>query len=314
MIAIIGVLIALLLPAVQAAREAARRSQCNNNLKQIALALHNHEGAYNYLPAGSGYVVRPGTLWTLAVLPYMEQGNLIANLDLGKYMDVAPNYAVVQNLVLPGFICPSDPQAQDPILSNRRQGSGSRNPLVCQGLWYTGSMGPTLPDFCAFDLSPKACMGAGFGTEYPVPPFQAKYLSVSKCFQDPSSTPCPDSSPCVGVICRSVRPVAFREVIDGLSSTFMVGETLPGHWVWNCLFCDNFPVSSTQIPINALTESDGGIARDYWRTSGFKSMHPGGADFAMADGSVRFVRDSIDSFVYNALGSRAAGEPVSPQD
>jgi len=309
-IAIIGVLIGLLLPAVQAAREAARRSQCKNNLKQIGLALHNYESALNYIPPGSGYAVQPGTLWTLALLPYMEQGNLIGNLDLRKYMDEAPNYAIVQKLVLPGFICPSDPQAQDPILSDRRQGSGSRNPLVCQGLWYTGSMGPTIPDYCGWGTSPNVCMGAGFGTEYPTPQFSGKYLSVSPCFQGAPGNACPDSGPCVGLICRSIRPIAFREVTDGLSNTFMVGETLPGQWVWNCLFCDNYPVSSTHIPINLTMENDGGIPRDYWRTSGFKSMHPGGVDFVMADGSVRFVSATVDYLVYNALGSRAAGESV----
>jgi prepilin-type N-terminal cleavage/methylation domain-containing protein/prepilin-type processing-associated H-X9-DG protein len=308
-IAIIGILIALLLPAVQAAREAARRTQCKNNLKQIGLGLHNYENAQGAVPPGSGYLVQPGTLWIGSVLPYMEQGNLIARLDLNKFFDTGPNYVVVQSLILPGFICPSDPVASDPILPNRRiaPGSGQHNPPICQGLWYTGSMGPTLPDFCHFDTNPKVCMGSGFGTEYLTPPLTG---SPSACF---SSARCPDNSACVGMFCRSVKAIQFRQVTDGLSNTIMVGETLPGDWTYNCLFCENFPVSSTQIPLNTML-NDGGHFADYWLTSGFKSKHPGGANLLMGDGSVKFFQDVIDYYLYNALGSKAAGETVAVPD
>src|SRR5690606_15077730 len=155
------VLIALLLPAVQTARESARRTQCSNNLKQIGLGLHNYESTHKRLPGGSGYTVQPGT-WVIAALPFMEQGNLIGQLDLRKFPDEAPNVTILQTYVNPGFICPTDPKAQEPVLKNRRQGAGSHNPPTCQGLWYTGSMGPTIPDRCDFVLdqlrSREVCM------------------------------------------------------------------------------------------------------------------------------------------------------------
>ncbi len=95
---------------------------------------------------------------------------------------------------------------------------------------------------------------------------------------------------------------------DGLSSTFLAGETLPGDWIWNCILCDNFPVSSTHIPLNTLESAT--TAVNYWRISGFKSTHPGGANFVMGDGSVQFIQEAIDYYVYNRLGSRAGGESV----
>ncbi len=312
-IAIIGILIALLLPAVQAAREAGRRTHCKNNLKQIGLALHNYESTQGALPPGSGYLVQPGTLWTAAMMPYMELGTLTSQLDFRRYFDTAPNVAIVQKLILPGFICPSDPQSNDPILPNRRLANNQHNPPICQGLWYVGSMGPTIPDYCEWGTSPQVCMGTGFGTEYP-PPHSPGYGAPSPCFQRSQGVPCPDSNLCVGIFCRSFRQVELRKITDGLSNTFMVGETLPGHNTYNCLFCENFPVSSTHIPLNNMESDNGQWGFNYWRSSGFKSMHPGGANLMMCDGSVRFIQDQIDYELYNGLGSRAAGESVTVPD
>jgi prepilin-type N-terminal cleavage/methylation domain-containing protein/prepilin-type processing-associated H-X9-DG protein len=313
-IAIIGILIALLLPAVQAAREAARRTQCKNNLKQIGLALHNYENTNGSLPPGSGYIVQPGTLWTAAIMPYMELGTLTSQLDFRRYFNQAPNLAIVEKLSLPGFICPSDPQASDPILSNRRQASNQHNPPTCQGLWYVGSMGPTIPDVCDWGSAPQICMGTGFGTDYPTPPYSTSYGSPSPCFVHSRGLNCPDTSQCVGVLCRTYQQIAFRQVTDGLSNTIAVGETLPAHNTYNCLFCENFPVASTHIPLNTMESDNGqwGAAGQYWRTSGFKSEHPGGANLLLCDGSVTFALETIDHYLYNALGSRAAGEVVTP--
>jgi prepilin-type processing-associated H-X9-DG protein len=97
--------------------------------------------------------------------------------------------------------------------------------------------------------------------------------------------------------------VKFRTVTDGLSNTFMLGETLPTHWVWNCVFCDNFPVSSTHIPLNTMIQS--ATPTNFAQISGFKSMHPSGANMLMGDGSVRLVSETIDYLTFNILGSRA---------
>lgn len=88
----------------------------------------------------------------------------------------------------------------------------------------------------------------------------------------------------------------------------MVGETLPGHWVWNCAFCDNFPVSSTHIPLNTMESDPGPTSLSYARTSGFKSTHPGGAHMLMVDGSVHFVSENIDYYSWNMLGSHNMGD------
>lgn len=299
-IAIIGILVALLLPAVQAAREAARRTQCTNHLKQLGVALHNFEGARKSLPAGSGYArTEPKGNWLVAIAPYLEETAVFSRYDFAKYSDQTPNLELAATTVIATLICPSDPDAGQPILSNRRQGGGSHNPPVSQGLWYTGSMGPTIPDLCQFDAPTSStykftCQGCSFGTLYadgtPLTPCSAVQRSGS-------------TDTCAGLICRRHEGIKFKRVTDGLSNTLMLGETLPTHWVWNCVFCDNFPVSSTHIPLNTMISA--ATATNFAQTSGFKSLHAGGANFVMGDGSVRFLNETIDYVTYNVLGSRA---------
>ena len=319
-IAIIGVLVALLLPAIQAAREAARRAQCLNNMKQIALALHSFESSLKHLPGGSGWSA-PNTLdptarnrlWTIDVLPYMEQANVYDSLDLTRRMESAPNPARIAGIVVSGFICPSDPEASSPILDFRRVNNG--NPKISQGNWYPGSMGPTIPDRCDFDTVPQACMGANQGSLNPVTG------THSPCYK---TQQCPDNEACVGMLCRNPIGTKFRHVVDGLSQTYLIGESIPSHNIYNCLFCINIPVSSTQIPINVMDRDEdpsavyntaaGGL---YWRTGGFKSFHPGGVHMALSDASVSFVQEDIDYYVYNSMGSKAAeddgtGWPTEP--
>ena len=102
-------------------------------------------------------------------------------------------------------------------------------------------------------------------------------------------------------------PFCFADVRDGLSNTIMNGETLPGQCIFISAFADNFNVSPTTIPINTMV-SDRGQGDLWWETSGFKSLHPGGANFAMGDGSVHFFNESIDFPLYNALGMCADAE------
>lgn len=108
-IAIIGMLVALLLPAVQAAREAARRMQCSNNLKQIGLAFHNYHDTYNQIPPGRIYTFNygPAISWHARILPYMEQSPLYDQIDWYKYSQLT-NRQSVSNKVVPSYLCPSD--------------------------------------------------------------------------------------------------------------------------------------------------------------------------------------------------------------
>ena len=304
-IAIIGILVALLLPAIQAAREAARRTQCTNNLKQLGVALHNFEAAKKSLPAGSGYTrIDPKGNWVVAIAPYLEETAVFSRYDFNKYSNETPNLELAATTVIATLICPSDPDSSQPILDNRRQGAGSHNPIRAQGLWYTGSMGPTIPDLCDFDVPSSStykftCLGCSFGTLWPdgtpLTPCSAVYK--------------PGSNTCAGLICRRHEGIKFRNVSDGLSHTILVGETLPTHWVWNCVFCDNFPVSSTHIPLNTMLSSS--TPTNFSKISGFKSLHPGGANFVMGDGSVRFLNETIDYVTFNVIGSRANDDAVA---
>lgn len=302
-IAIIGVLVALLLPAIQAAREAARKTSCSNNLKQIGLGLINYESTNKTLPFGSGYITAPTGTWASAILPFIEEQNHYDLFNFNVYLDELDNREAVTTVV-DTYVCPSDntediPWANGPILGQRRnQLAGAHNPADCMGLWYPACMGPTEPDFCTFGADPVAspynptCQGCNFGTS-----------NGSRCQAY-------RGEPFAGLIARDVTSIPFRRVTDGLSNTIMAAETLPGHCVWNGAFMSNFPVASTHIPINTMI-SDGGVPQDYWLTSGYKSRHPGGANFAMADGSVHFVSETIDYLLYNALGTRAGGETAS---
>jgi prepilin-type processing-associated H-X9-DG protein len=92
----------------------------------------------------------------------------------------------------------------------------------------------------------------------------------------------------------------------------MAGETIPSHSAYNGAFCVNFPVSSTTIPLNTLRSDGGSGTSQLWRAaSGYKSLHPGGANFLMGDASVKFFPESIDYRLFNELGSRAGDEAAS---
>ncbi len=305
-IAIIGILIALLLPAVQAAREAARRMQCSNHLKQIGLAMHNYHSAVKTLPFGcanwDGVYVDPvtgarsyGATWPAMILPYIEQQALYNLFDFKKHMrDQDP---VALTTIIETFICPSDPASGSPVITSTCQ-AGSSNPGTKLGLWYPGSIGPTFMDygpFCPKAKNPWTCtdpdsycsQGCNFGSSGP-----------------------PGNS--VGMFGRWGRSFRFEDVTDGLSNTIMNGETLPKHCGWNGAYNSNFPVTGTSIPINTMEEKTD--CSDWYRTCGFKSKHPGGANFLLADGSVHFFAETIDFQVYNALGTRAGGELAKVPD
>jgi prepilin-type N-terminal cleavage/methylation domain-containing protein len=298
-IAIIGILVALLLPAIQAAREAARRAQCQNNLKQIALGLHEYHTAHGELPQATYYNEtghpRVGGLWTILIMPYIEEQNLHDRFNL-KVADpmIAPVNRLLIRTHISTFICPSDPAAQQPIMTGRSISHPGINPDEALGLWYPVSMGPTSTDTCVFCPFPKnsptapdsyCCQGWNYGTRNP-------------------------ENNSVGMFGRFPAGFKFSQVTDGLSSTFMVGETLPEQCVYNTAFAPNFPLAGTAIPLNVLNESRLAYG-EHVRACGFKSRHPGGAQFAMGDASVQFITEEINYRLYNELGTREGGEVAS---
>jgi prepilin-type N-terminal cleavage/methylation domain-containing protein len=285
-IAIIGILIALLLPAVQAAREAARRTQCKNNMKQIGLALHNYHGARKHLPYGSvvhtQFSGKNWETWVYSILPYIEEGPTHALFKNLQFPLFSQANKVAYQTVLPGFICPSDPQASQPLIGGRRPGE----PPDSMALWYPGSMGPNNDRGC--DFCPSAgqgiwcCIGVG-----------------------PNGFTEND----IGMFRRHPQLIRFRQVTDGLANTIMVGETLPAECEYNGAYNANYPMVSITVPLNIIKDYAG--PSDYARSCGYKSLHPSGAHLMMGDGSVHFVRETIDYRLYCNLGTRAGGEKAS---
>ncbi|HJQ79758.1 MAG TPA: DUF1559 domain-containing protein [Lacipirellulaceae bacterium] len=319
-IAIIGILVALLLPAIQAAREAARRAQCLNNLKQIGIACLNYEDSKKHLPPGSYYPLfadakPPGGNYLTEAMPYMELGTVVDGINRSLFFSDPVNAPIIRNLRIAELICPSD---NDPVPIATAVEPSGRNPQQAQKTWYTGSMGTTIPDSVAL-LSSLSITGNDPSGGPNLPPPQK--LAVGCDFGGPrdfncapcrtrAGLKCSDDSYCGGLICRESEGVELRRAEDGTSKTFLAGETIPSHIIFNSVFSENFVVSSTLTPIN-LFESDNfsmRLPRTYPLTSGFKSWHPGGAHMLMGDGSARLVSESIDYFIWNAYGSRAGGD------
>ncbi len=320
-IAIIGVLVALLLPAVQAAREAARRSQCTNNLRQVGLALNGYHGVHQELPKGSTYPLDAnGVSWAIAVLPFMEQNALFESIDAARTSYAAIGgtsfwtSAAAQKIATQpvySLTCPSDSLVDSFVLAKRGSSTGAPagvggnwNPVNSAGLWYPASIGPTNPDGC--DYCPKdasgrpalwCCQGCDWGSK------------DTSFYPDFCKDPDGKEGESAGLFVRYPHAYAFRQCTDGVSNTVMAGETLPAHNVFNGLYGLNFPVASHSIPINLMKSDEGAPARLDWSfVSGYKSLHPGGANFAMGDASVHFFNETIDFMAYAALGSRAGDE------
>ena len=112
----------------------------------------------------------------------------------------------------------------------------------------------------------------------------------------------------VGMFARAANCQRIAGVKDGMSNTFLAGELVPTHCNWHNAFGHNFPMSATSIPLGRLDLS---ISSAYSDSCGFKSFHPGGANFLMGDGRVQFVKNSINYQTYNALGSSRMGEVIS---
>ena len=291
-IAIIAILIGLLLPAVQKVREAASRMQCQNNLKQLGLAMHSHHDVAQRLPAGNGYGAGLAGLrrsWFIPLLPYVEQDNLFRQIDLTRtQIDTTVNASGVSNLStiqrnVKVVLCPSD---GDSTTSRTRTDSASGLTLALTN--YAGMVGDH-----------RNGSGTGFG-----PIEGSNWFDYGNGADNGARTR--------GVITRFGYGASFAEITDGLSNTLIVGEVVPAWCVWIDMGHQSF--ATTAFPINhrnrdlaaaTLSPSDPNA------TITFRSKHTGGANFCLGDGSIRFLTDTMDYATYRAMASRAGGEVVN---
>jgi len=296
-IAIIGVLVALLLPAVQAARESARRTQCTNNLKQIGVALHNYNDTLRTLPPGSiwftsaapGNAANRGSI-LVHILPFNEQQPLYEKFDFSSPPEgqiVPGGTALLASTIIKTYVCPSDKNFG--LLGGRAIHN------------YTASSGPT----AHIDNSSCSCSSWSSWNTYAIAPYTALVT-------DPSNF--------AGPFHRRAIAVRLGEVTDGLSQTVFFGEVrrdcsvhVKGGWVGSN---NANGLTSTMIPINTDTCNDAatnGCQRPCnWSTElGFKSLHPGGANFLLGDGAVKFFSQNIDHDNYQALGGKSDGRTAT---
>ena len=315
-ITIIGILIALLLPAVQAAREAARRMQCSNNLKQIALAIHNYHAAHGVFPYAGGFAPHRGWGWTTMILPFADQGPLHDKINFEDYM-TCDDMKFVHQTAVSTYLCPSDPF--DTLYDDRTVPvSGCSNGT---GTWdgrgyvthYVGSYGDghqkeADPYSTGQARTLYGCGGCNSNSG-------GAQTATADC---PAPTGYYGSGPGHRGIFdyTSTSPaVKIASITDGTSNTILLGHITPivrsESLIWTT---STGTVNGTSLPINwILQESikNHGRPRDSWEGRGFASLHPGGVTGAMCDGSVTFFSENISQRIFNAMGSRAGGEVVT---
>jgi len=295
-IAIIAVLIALLLPAVQAAREAARRAQCTNNLKQLGLACHNYVdingsfpsqvGGYNY----TGQAAWSGTSdyrtsWMVQILPQMEQTPLFNAYNFASdRAEYSWNNTTVMATPISSFACPSYPGLMV------QQGQSDWN-------GYAGTESAAMAQWWIAGTCYKGSIGDN--TTGPFPGSNNSYGDITANSTLPTAT---------GMFWRAQMLVTPQMVTDGLSNTMLAGEAMPNICLWNAWSESNSSVATTSIPMNQkvnLDKSNPGYCY------GFQSQHPGGMNVSLADGSVRFLKLTVNQLIYRGLSTRAMGEVIS---
>jgi len=323
-IAVIAILVALLLPAVQQAREAARRIQCKNNLKQVGLALHNYHDTAQSLPPGLVFAPWPAVSpllwgWNTLVLPQLDQAPLYQAIDtnrsIGDVVTATPNLGAT---ILPMVRCPSDVGSslilRTNVLVNGRIGVNiSGLNLLARSNYpaVTGVRGDAVRGWHGLTALDPYTVAPGW------PGFGGAFTENSH--------------------------VKLRDFVDGTSNVLIVGERyspaadgsnvsfIPlGHSAWlgtpnrgtdGVVAVLGDTAATATLPSDFLFTS---IERKCWygingnntgsvsrgQTTGFGSMHPGGANFLLGDGAVRFLSNNIDVNTYRDLGRIADGSPV----
>ena len=313
-IAIIAILIALLLPAVQQAREAARRTQCKNNLKQLGLALHNYHDVYGTFPLNE--LARTGSLdggpyddptmvpgqpvptlgWMARLLPYNEQAPLYSSINMSGTADgnafekVVGNSAPATNIaarrtVINGFLCPSNPQGSK-LTNGTSQGDNWGHGLDGARTDYVGNMG-------FMNSGHRDCPFANFAGQ--------EWNHVNQF----AAPPLHNANGVFGFH----GCVSIANITDGTSNTLGVIETM--HWsekedpsrmaTGDALWMSGYAIHSVKMPPNTDPNGD-------FRCNSWSSLHTGGSQAVLCDGSVRFISENVAVTVRQGLGTRARGE------
>lgn len=314
-IAIIGVLMGLLLPAVQYAREAARNSSCLNNIRQIALATSNFEAAQQAFPPARIYQKQVGTpgldcggeepSWLVRIMPYVEQQNLFGKWDLSKrYRDHDPAITAVP---LPVYICPSRHSVDSANTPPVDMSVIVRLPCGCHGRIQITVVGGATGDYAGNHGDPTPGATGGPNDYYYGGNGNGIIISSqARCImRDGQRVPGP-----------WVDRVRISDVRDGLSNTFLVGElqvrpadlnTMPYNGpLYNGEDLAAFArVGGPGVPLTRTRdEAPGPIL-------GFGSWHPNACNFAFGDGSVRGIDPLIDTQTLGYLCNRADGQVIA---
>jgi prepilin-type N-terminal cleavage/methylation domain-containing protein/prepilin-type processing-associated H-X9-DG protein len=332
-IAIIGVLIALLLPAVQSAREAARRMQCVNHLKQIGLALHNYEGITGVLPPTLVIRGEAGRVdWTNSfgahprILPFAEQGAIFNGINFDAEMYSPPNLTVT-GVYISLFVCPSEtrPEFTHPVGGRM----GVSNYGYCEGDWFVwGGVGTTGKNRSGFGPNQSRRLA-----EFSDGLSNTLWMSEGKAYTpyyrdcnaqgtltnfgpgrvyDAANVPPPDADP------YAVAP----EYRGGCALRDGVSEGGHVEWVESGVHHGGFTTAwppnkklrggpngeLAEIDLNSRREKIGGMT---FAAITARSYHAGGVNALLGDGSVRFVKETVNGWTWRALGSVAGGELVS---
>jgi prepilin-type N-terminal cleavage/methylation domain-containing protein/prepilin-type processing-associated H-X9-DG protein len=285
-IAIIAVLVGLLLPAVQAARESARRAQCINNLKQLGLALHNYDQSHKTFPSGyvsnfdaAGTDTGPGWGWAAMLLPQFEQATVFNAVNFNLAIE-APANSTGRLANINNFLCPSDPTATAYWAVDRNAATGAAVKNICQ-------------------VAPSNYVGVyGLGE------------------------PGPDGD---GVFFRD-SAIGLRDITDGTAQTIVVGERShrlgEATWTGSVTGALMYPTDNDNIGRYATETSSGMVLGHAGEGVGpgdpgsdvnqFFSLHAGrGVNFLFGDGHITFLKATMSYKTYRALATRAGGEVVS---
>ena len=309
-LAIIGILIALLLPAIQAAREAARRAQCSNNLKQIGLAMHNYHSALGSLPASAvvkGQTaaapvpgsprkdgVGAGFSWMVPILPFIEQVALYDMLDFkGTPYDGSRSHKMVAQTYLSVYQCPSYAGPKFSLAPEYPANSQALSNYAGLGASHAASLYRTETEPIGGKNHPNGVLGPGTWVRVrDVTDGTSNTLMVCETREEKYAAWFDGTTAAVVALAEQTSPkFEHDQPKPGVATSLNYGD-------------------AKAVPPKAYLPAASHSGKDDW-VHGPSSRHPGVANHVMTDGSVHAMANSIDAGVYKALVTRAGGEPAT---